>query len=138
MSSRASISPKVKLNLRQKLFLRFFCYPPPESEILDTDNTIDLESDPLGLLKNRFGNHLSQSIKDKIVLDVGCGSGEQVVGVATEGARHVIGVEIRRIFEKAKNSAKHLVMSYNKAKSTIMPIRKHGEASIDKHLAKNI
>ncbi|KAJ8606133.1 hypothetical protein MRB53_041209 [Persea americana] len=40
--------------------------------------------------------------KDKIVLDVGCGTGILSMFAATAGAKHVIGVDLSTIIEKAK------------------------------------
>ncbi|MEC4685153.1 MAG: class I SAM-dependent methyltransferase [Nitrospirota bacterium] len=125
-----------QLNLFQKLFLRFYCYPPPGRKISGIDDTLVSVSNPLGLLKNYFGDCFVQSIKDKVVLDIGCGDGSQVLGVALEGGKHAIGTEIRPVFEDAENRAKDLGI-YDKVEFIFPPISKLGEASIDVAFSQN-
>jgi SAM-dependent methyltransferase len=124
------------LNCREKIFLRFFCYPPPGKKILDTDNALASESDSLGLLKHYFGNHFVQSIKNKLVLDIGCGEGIQVVGSIIEGAKYAIGVEIRPIFGKGEEWAKQLAI-FERVKFTLSPIREIGEGCVDVAISQN-
>jgi len=124
------------LNLFQKLFLRFYCYPPPGRKISGIDDTLVSASDPLGLLKNYFGDYFVQSIKDKVVLDIGCGDGSQVLGVALEGGKYAIGTEIRPIFEDAENRAKDLGI-YDKVKFIFPPISGLGESSVDVAFSQN-
>lgn len=125
-----------QLNFHQKLFLRFLCYPPPGKEISRTDNTLVSESYALEALKYYFGNYFMQLIRDKIVLDVGCGEGDQVLGVAVEGAKYAIGAEIRSIFRKTEDRAKYLGIS-DKVQFILSPIRKLGEATIDIAFSQN-
>jgi SAM-dependent methyltransferase len=46
-------------------------------------------------LATLLGDTIWNDIRDKVVIDFGCSSGEQVVDMALHGARRVIGVEIR-------------------------------------------
>lgn len=126
----------LQLNFRQKLFLRYFCYPPPGIAISAIDTSLVSESEPLGLLKHYFGNYFIQSIKDKVILDIGCGGGSQVLGVAKEGAKYAIGSEVRPIFEKAENRAKNLGIA-DRVKFTISPLKELGESSIDIAFSQN-
>lgn len=132
----ADITHSFKLNYRQKLFLRFFCYPPPGREILDEGNALALKSDSLELLKHYFGNYFVQSIKNKVILDIGCGEGKQVVGSVIEGAKYAIGVEIRPIFGKGEDWAKRLNV-LDRVKFTLQPIIELGEKSIDIAFSQN-
>ena len=98
----------LQLNFRQKLFLRYFCYPPLGRAISATDTSLVSESEPLGMLKHYFDNYFIQSIKDKVVLDIGCGGGSQVLGIAKEGAKYAIGSEVRPILRRQKIALKIL------------------------------
>jgi SAM-dependent methyltransferase len=60
----------------------------------------------LDLLCNAFP-HILDDIKDKIILDLGCGSGAQAIELVNNGAMLVVGVDINpKALEKAKNAAK--------------------------------
>jgi 2-polyprenyl-3-methyl-5-hydroxy-6-metoxy-1,4-benzoquinol methylase len=52
----------------------------------------------LGVL---FGEHFFEDIRDRTVIDFGCGTGGEAVEMAERGARRVIGVEIRDIWLRA-------------------------------------
>lgn len=93
----------MKLNLREKLFLRLYCYPPPGKVISDDClNGSPPRIDALVELRRWFGDSFAEAIKNKIVVDIGCGRGEQIVGIAKNGARLAIGVEMRKIFKNAE------------------------------------
>lgn len=124
------------LNFRQKLFLRYCCYPPPGKEKSRIDNSLASELDPLALLKKKFGSYFLESIKGNAVLDIGCGEGDQVIAVALEGASYAVGAEIRPIFKEAENRAKHISIS-DKVKFTTSRIRELGEAVIDVAFSQN-
>ncbi len=50
-----------------------------------------------------FGKKFLSEIKDKVVLDYGCGVGLQAIAMALSGAKFVFGIDIRRdVFEKGK------------------------------------
>jgi SAM-dependent methyltransferase len=126
----------LNLNWRQKIFLRFFCYSPPGKEILDEDVPLASESDPLGLLKHYFGNHFVESVKNKVVLDIGCGKGTQVVGSVIEGAKYAIGVEIRPIFGEGEDWAKQLKI-FDRVTFALSPIREIGKECVDVAFSQN-
>ncbi|MBM4340832.1 MAG: methyltransferase domain-containing protein [Deltaproteobacteria bacterium] len=126
---------KKEFNLREKVFLRFFCYPPPGRDQPESAGENSTE-DPLSWLKDRFGNSFTESIKGKTVLDVGCGGGEQVVGAVLHGAKCAVGSEIRAIFNQSLLRAKELGIG-EKVMFTLSPLRELGEQTIDVAFSQN-
>src|SRR5260221_13256555 len=54
-----------------------------------------------------LGPQLWNEIRDRVVIDFGCGAGVQAVEMAARGARHVIGVDIQeRFLQAARGRAK--------------------------------
>jgi SAM-dependent methyltransferase len=47
-------------------------------------------------LETLLGPDVWTQIRDKVVVDFGCGEGQEVVELAEHGARHVIGIDIRQ------------------------------------------
>jgi SAM-dependent methyltransferase len=94
------------------------------------------DEDPLGLLKNYFGSYFIRSIRNKVVMDVGCGEGNQVVGSVIEGAKYAIGIEIRPIFWKGEERAKQLAI-FERVRFTLLPIREIGEGFVDVAISQN-
>jgi SAM-dependent methyltransferase len=57
-------------------------------------------------LEKLLGERIWSETKDKVVIDFGCGDGEDAVEVAARGAKRVIGVDIReRALENARKTA---------------------------------
>jgi SAM-dependent methyltransferase len=57
-------------------------------------------------IEKLLGNRIWEETKDKVVIDFGCGDGEDAVDVAERGAKRVIGIDIReRALAKARASA---------------------------------
>jgi SAM-dependent methyltransferase len=57
-------------------------------------------------LEKLLGNKIWKETKDRVVIDFGCGDGEDAVEVAERGARKVIGIDIReRALENARETA---------------------------------
>lgn len=57
-------------------------------------------------LEKLLGERVWKETKDKVVIDFGCGDGDDAVDVAERGAKKVIGVEIReRALAKARKTA---------------------------------
>ena len=46
-------------------------------------------------LRVLLGDEIVDELRDRVVLDFGCGDGHEAVSLATEGAAHVVGVDIR-------------------------------------------
>ncbi|MBC8552106.1 MAG: class I SAM-dependent methyltransferase [Nitrospira sp.] len=119
------------LSLLEKIFMTLYCYKLPGKEVssdMSTDG--NLRDNPLQNLSGTFGQKFLGQIKDKIVLDVGCGTGEQVVGVALQGAKKAIGVEIRNMQDESKIWASELGVSDRVEFSTIS-IKELPESSVD-------
>src|SRR6185437_8265583 len=57
-------------------------------------------------IEKLLGENIWRDTRDKVVIDFGCGDGEDAVEVAARGARRVIGVDIReRALAKARQAA---------------------------------
>lgn len=83
--------------------LRFIA-PPKQSSSRDTDEE-QLNSN----LEQFFGNDFLNLINNKVVIDFGCGMGNQSVEMALKGAKKVIGVDIQdHLLEHGRQSAKQL------------------------------
>jgi SAM-dependent methyltransferase len=68
----------------------------------------DTHQDPLKLLKSMFPGFLEQ-IRDKSVVDFGCGLGNQTFALAENNAHHIVGIEkITKHVDKARIRAKEL------------------------------
>jgi SAM-dependent methyltransferase len=60
----------------------------------------------LSKLKTLFGPDIFDELKDKVVLDFGCGTGENAIELAKNGCRRVIGLDIQEHFlDKARLGA---------------------------------
>ena len=72
---------------------------PLSSQNLNLDNALDILCNAFPLLLN--------NIKDKIILDFGCGSGAQTTALVNRGAKSVVGLDTsQNALEKAVNYAK--------------------------------
>lgn len=65
--------------------------------------------DGVSKLEVLFGNHVWSEVRDKVVIDYGCGHGNEVVDIAQHGAQRVIGIDtweksIRLAKENAHNA----------------------------------
>src|ERR1043166_8282952 len=57
-------------------------------------------------IEKLLGENIWRDTRDKVVIDFGCGDGEDAVEVAARGAKKVIGVDIReRALAKARQAA---------------------------------
>jgi ubiquinone/menaquinone biosynthesis C-methylase UbiE len=93
------------MRFREKLLLKL-CRPP----VVDKDNSAtvekDIHYDPqcMDIYKVYFGDKFQNSIRNKKVLDFGCGFGTQLIGAIKLGAAAATGIEIeerfREIFKK--------------------------------------
>jgi len=127
----------VKLNLRERLFLGLYCYPPPGSaSVVPGGQEGPLQANPLGIFTASFGQPFLDAIHDRRVLDIGCGDGDQVVGLALQGAKCAIGAEVRPIYSGMKQLAKELGLG-DRAVFTQAPVTDLGEASVDVVISQN-
>ena len=125
----------LKLNLREKLLLKYFCYPPPGRDEDPEEVTLS-NSEPLELFFREFGADFQESIEGKTTLDVGGGLGAQVLGLAEAGSSKAIGAEYRPIFEAAMQYAERLGIS-DRIAFTLSPIRQLDEGSVDIAISQN-
>ena len=94
----------ITLNRRQRFFLKYCCFPPPGRPPRPLGNHLSVEN-PLGLLRHYYGTAFDDAIRDRVVVDIGCGHGDQVIGCAQAGAKRAVGIEMREIFDQAKAAA---------------------------------
>ena len=58
-------------------------------------------------IKVLLGDGIFDQLRDKVVIDFGCGEGDDAIALAKNGARRVIGVDIREaVLEKARAKAR--------------------------------
>ncbi len=78
-------------------------------ERYSSSNAVDKQEHPDTKLEQFFGNDFLNIIKDKVVIDFGCGMGHQSIEMAQKGARKVIGIDIQEhLLEYGRQSAKQL------------------------------
>lgn len=86
------------LNLAERIFLRYFCLPPPQvpfepRDVIDPTQPAQMTKDPLARARRVFGDQFELRLIDRVFLDIGCGPGEQVIAAALAGARLAVGVD---------------------------------------------
>jgi len=103
--------------LNERILL-LFSRKPDETNYAESKTKYTIGT-ALNILISSFGLGFYQDIKDKIILDFGCGSGFQVIAMALKGAKFVVGVDIREeVFKEGINLAKKHKVS-NKVKFLI-------------------
>lgn len=119
------------LGFVERLFLRTYCYPPPGRSIPPGHaHGGAVRNDPLGTLHKWYGEKFDAYIKDKVVLDLGCGTGEQAVGCALSGAAHVIAADIRPVYVDSQCWAAEIGCD-RKIEFTTAPLAEMAEGTID-------
>lgn len=135
VATRAVKHPK--LNLREKLFLYLFCYPPPgKTNVGENQKHQDNHGDPLEILIQSFGQQFLDTIRDQRVLDIGCGIGEQVLGLAQHGAGCAFGAEERPLYAQIEQRARDQGLS-DRVRFTQAPIRDLGRGAMDVVISQN-
>jgi SAM-dependent methyltransferase len=71
------------------------CLSPGGKEIFRPSTAQDAEAD-VSKLERKFGPQIWEELKDKVVLDFGCGTGTDAIEIARHGAKQVIGLDIRQ------------------------------------------
>ncbi len=90
-----SATDKQNLNqYEQHYFTSYDHYGIHEEMLQDTVRTLSYRN---AIIQNK------DMFKDKVVLDVGCGTGILSMFAAKNGAKHVIGVDMSSIIEMARN-----------------------------------
>jgi len=106
---KARDGSSLTLNMREKIFLKLFCFPPPGKQDTHYDTKYDNDyQNALEIFDTSFGKQFFDSIRGKTVLDLGCGVGAQVLGLALHGAQKAIGAELRPLYTEAAKSAVRL------------------------------
>lgn len=128
----------IRLGWRERLFIWLFCYPPPGRPQTSNNEGEDYsgEDNPLSIYDEVFGEDFFAEIRDKAVLDIGCGAGHEVLEVVRRGARIGIGVEARPLFGGALEAAERLGLK-NRVKFSLDPVRTVGSGSVDIALSQN-
>ena len=99
------------LNLREKIFLKYYCHPPPGLPSSEKEVALKMD-DALELFETHLGDVFIDEIRDKCVLDLGCGLGAESLGVVRKGAGFCYGVDIRPIYGEAEKKARDFTMRF--------------------------
>lgn len=84
------------LRWREQVFLRFCCKDPVTFQQTKDELTKPPELiTPLDRLSRVFDSRLERAIQNAVVVDIGCGTGDQVIGVLRAGARSAIGIDVK-------------------------------------------
>jgi|GEM_PF-2424705 ubiquinone/menaquinone biosynthesis C-methylase UbiE len=82
-----------------RLLLQAICKRPPDdlkpTWALDLQLAVELDPSGIPKLQRRLGVGIWDELRDRSVLDFGCGWGEDAVAAAVRGARLVIGVDVQ-------------------------------------------
>lgn len=126
---------KVNLSPIEKLIMRLFCYPPQGRITKNIENPErQCEESNLGTI---FGeNNFRKAVNGKVVMDIGCGNGEDVIQTALMGANKVLGVDIRNLFDTSQKKAEMLGIS-EKVNYSTKVLKEIPPGIIDVALSKN-
>lgn len=103
MKFNPDVFPKFnQLTKFEKLVLRTCCYFPPKKRRERTKLVIEPQT-YIQALTNAFGKRFWQDIKQKKILDFGCGEGQFVIAMAANVECEAEGVDIQNNFEVANN-----------------------------------
>jgi len=96
----STAQPATPLRLRERLFLRWCCVPPPPIPFEPREHgySLGFEPNPLDRLGRVFGEEFTRAVSSRVVVDIGCGPGDQVRGVLQAGASKAIGVALQPIY----------------------------------------
>lgn len=91
-----------ELTLLEKLFLRTCCYFPPKPRRIYTIDSIVDSNRFIDEYERAFGPSLWSTIRNKKVLDLGCGDGRYSLALASRKMCQVVGLDIQPLFNFAK------------------------------------
>ena len=123
----------IELDRRQRFFLKYCCFPPPGRPPRPLGNHLSVDN-PLGLLRHYYGSAFDEAIRDRVVVDIGCGHGDQVIGAAQAGAGRAVGIEMRPIVDEARAAALGVA---DRITFTTRPIAELGTAWADVAFSQN-
>lgn len=124
-----------KLSLSERIFLKLYCHPPPGLTWHEDDGALNVDG-ALAIFEQHLGDAFYAEIKDKCVLDIGCGSGRETLGAVLKGARHCYGMDIRPIFGKAQAQASTLGIA-ERVTFTTTPLETFEPGIIDVAISQN-
>ena len=86
-----------RLSLAERFFLHVWCYPPPPAPFEPRDEfetaIPPMPTNPLGRIRRVFGDRFEKAVRDRVVVDIGCGTGAQVIGAVQAGGRLGVGID---------------------------------------------
>ena len=90
-----------ELNLPERLFLRFWCTPPPPIPFEPRDAYAEKQPEfhpaPLERTRRVYGDRFEQALAGRVFLDIGCGLGDQVIAAAQAGAQLAVGLDTEAV-----------------------------------------
>lgn len=92
------------LSAIERLFIRTCCYLPPRPHRQASPETLKPIADCRRTYENAFGTDLWSLVRDRTVLDAGCGEGSYALALAASGSRYVVGVDILNRFHHARDA----------------------------------
>ena len=86
-------------------FLKRF-YPGAAGGLMSPGNIDPFKARGVSKLAFYFGDGIFDELRDKTVVDFGCGTGDNAIELASKGCRHVIGLDLQeRFLEVGRRSA---------------------------------
>jgi len=132
----------INLNWRERIFLRACCFTPPDApeeprDKIETGHIPEVDPDPMALLRRVFPGRFERSLQQRILVDIGCGMGAQVLGAAENGAKLAIGVDRNRLYLKVANEHAIRLGLTDRVRFTDAPLGTLGSAWADVVISQN-
>jgi SAM-dependent methyltransferase len=130
-----------KLNIREKIFKSLYCYSEGEknNQHEGGESHEDTKSNDTGSLirfENYFGLRFLDEINGNVVVDLGCGEGEELITVVEKGAKYGIGVDIQENYMKSIQRAEKMGLN-DKLHYTNDPLVALEPSSVDVIMSQN-
>lgn len=130
------------LTLAERFFLRVWCNPPPPVSFeprdqYDLTHPPPMDPDPMARVRRIYGGRFERAIFERVFLDIDCGLGDQVLGVAHAGSKLAVGVD--RVDVNLRIAAIHAESEglSDGVRFTTDPIAAFGKAWADVALSQN-
>lgn len=108
------LGDEMQLNIAERIFLHLWCKTPPPKpyeprDDIGSTNLPPMDDDPLGRTRRVYGHRFEDALKGKVLLDIGCGVGNQVLAAAQTGANLAVGVDTAEVNLRIgeKNAVRH-------------------------------
>jgi SAM-dependent methyltransferase len=130
------------LNWRERMFLRWFCVPPPPEPYEPRDEynlsaPPPVDPNPLALLRSVFGDRLERAARNRSVIDIGCGLGSQILGLAQSGSALAVGIDKTEINVRIANLHAATLGLSKAVRFTTDPIESLGQNWADVAISQN-